>query len=419
MNKFDDNRDWFFKKRFGMFIHWGIYAVNAYHEQEQFRLNLSRANYTPLMNKFNPQHFDPDVWLDIMEDAGMEYLTFTTKHIDGFCMWDTEFSDYNIMHTPYGKDVLAILAEACHRRGIPLCLYYSIPDMNHPCYPNQGRAYELAAPDAGDTPDLEMYIDYVKKQVRELCTKYGKIHGFWWDGNVLEYNDPSVNEIIRKLQPAAVINNRGFDKGFFATPERDWDELIDSTQFFTTPVEACESVGYQSWGYRTNEDYHTDIYLINSIDKVMTKGGNYLLNVGPDAMGRIPSESSRILKRIGNWYHSVRESFADTELCSETFENKKFIVTQTGNTLYIHLSKVPSHSSISLKPLNRLPAEATLLNNGQKIKAVLDIPPREHKDKEQYLRLQELPLNEFSNETLVIKLKFDHTCPNNYKNYLI
>ncbi len=150
----------------------------------------------------------------------MRYVCFTTKHHDGFCLWDTRQTAFNTMNTPYGRNVLAMLADAGHRRRMPLCL--SIADWTHPCYPNQGRHHELP-PQPGDTPDWDRYMDFLREQVRELCTNYGRIHGFWWDMNVPQHRDPSVNAMIRELQPGIVINNRGFDEGDFGTPEREYD----------------------------------------------------------------------------------------------------------------------------------------------------------------------------------------------------
>ena len=125
INKFNDGRDWFLKKRFGLFVHWGIYSINGWHEQEQYRKGLSRSEYSSVMEKFNPNDFDPDEWLDIADSAGMEYLCFTSKHIDGFCMWDTAQTDFNVMNTPYQRDILSEVAMACHRRNFPLCIYYA------------------------------------------------------------------------------------------------------------------------------------------------------------------------------------------------------------------------------------------------------------------------------------------------------
>ena len=308
--RFGDGRDWFFNKRFGLFIHWGLYSIDEWHEQMQYRRSIPRKEYEKLINRFNPVDFDPDKWLDIAEETGMEYICFTAKHIDGFCMWDTKQTDYNVMNSPYGKDILGMLADACHRRSFPLCIYYSAVDNHHPNYPNQGRPYELQRPEEGDEPDLNKYMNFLREQVRELCTQYGEIHGCWWDaGDILGIRDDSINKMIRTLQPKAVINNRGFSDGDFDTPERDWYSFVEEDAWFAKPTEACQSIGMESWGYRVEEDYYADRYIMQSIDKIMAKGGNYLLNVGPMANGEFSSEALAILKNIGKWYKTVKESF--------------------------------------------------------------------------------------------------------------
>ena len=139
MKSFGDDRDRFFANRFGMFVHWGLYAIPAIHEQILWRYRMQRKQYEQLVGQFDPVAFDPEAWLDILQDAGMQYVCFTTKHHDGFCLWDTKQTDYNVMGTPYGRDVLRLLADACHNRGVPLSLYYSLPDWHHTNYPNQGR----------------------------------------------------------------------------------------------------------------------------------------------------------------------------------------------------------------------------------------------------------------------------------------
>lgn len=407
---FKDDRDWFFAARFGMFIHWGIYAVPAWHEQHIFRQSLSRAEYTPIMQQFNPEKYDPNHWLDLAEQAGMKYICFTSKHIDGFCMWDTKFTDFNIMNTPYKKDILRQLSDCCHKRNMPLCIYYSIADMNHKNYPNSGKSYELPQPEPGDQPDLEKYLEFVKNQVTELCTNYGEIHGFWWDANMLDIADaPSFNKIIRKLQPKAVINNRGFDKGDFGTPEREFHsaEGTEHSDHYTEPIEACNSIGAESWGYRQNEDYFSDLYLIRQIDTHMAKGGNYLLNVGPKADGTIPSEAKQILTNIGSWYNSVREAFTDTSPDTTVLPGKGILITRKDQTLYLHLNQQHSTTGLRLDPIDKLPRKVILLNNNMPLNASLDFMPSLHQTKKKCLHITGLPVNQMSNTVMVIKLEFD------------
>lgn len=404
--RFGDGRDWFFDRRFGMFVHWGLYSIPGWHEQHQWRARVARSEYMKLADQWNPKKFDPEEWLDLMEEAGMKYITLTTKHHDGFCLWDTKQTSFNTMNTPYKKDIIGMLSDACHKRKIPLCLYYSIVDWNHPNYPNQGRHHELP-PQSQDSPDWEKYMVFLKEQVRELCSNYGAIHGFWWDMNVSEYKDPSINAMIRKLQPQAMINNRGFDEGDFGTPERDFDAGAATLKEFQRPVEACQSVGMESWGYKTDEDYYTDRHLISSLDSYLARDANYLLNVGPTGEGVIPKEAATILKRIGKWKKLVDESFQNVQADSKIISAPGVLVTKRDHTLYIHLNKVPVGNGLKLKPINILPLKATLLNTGKSIDCAVNLCPSDHVSQQPYLRLRNLPVNELSNTVLVAKLEFD------------
>ena len=408
--RFGDGRDWFFSKPFGMFVHWGLYAIPAWHEQVQQRRGMQRTAYEELIDSFNPQQFDPDAWLDVAASAGMTSLCFTTKHHDGFCLWDTRQTDFNVMQSPYGKDILGLLAEACQRRGVPLSLYYSIVDWHHPNYPNQGRNHELPGPEPGDTPDLERYLRFLNEQVRELCTNYGEIHGFWWDNNRTDDRDPPINEMIRKLQPNAVINDRGFDDGDFGTPERDYDSYVNEVAAFDRPTQAVESVGHESWGYKADEDYHADSYLIRSIDKILAKGGVYLLNVGPTADGAIPPEAVRILQTIGRWYAAVNVAFDPAVPAPGETENRDVLLTRNGNNLYVHLYKPPPTSRVHLKPIRTLPKQAVLLNTGVPVETCVDFLPSEavtDSGHHEYLRLRNLPVNDLADTVMVVQLTFD------------
>jgi len=406
VKRFGDGRDWFFERRFGMFVHWGLYAISGWHEQYQWRGRIPREEYVKYAQQWNPVKFKPEEWLDLAEEAGMKYICLTTKHHDGFCLWDTKQTKYNTMNTPYGKDVVKMLADTCHKRNFPLCLYYSIADWNQPNYPNQGRHHELP-PQPGDQPDLMKYIEFLKAQVRELCTNYGEIHGFWWDMNVDKHVDRSINEMIRKLQPKAVINNRGYDEGDFGTPERDYEKSGEDVLMFDRLTEACQSVGTQSWGYRKDEDYYADRHLIRSIDKYLARDGNYLLNVGPTGEGVIPPEAVGILRRVGLWYKAVKESLEDVEIASRLTDNRNVLLTRRGNTLYVHMHKDPVSEAVMLKPLDVMPKKATLLNDGHAVECAVDLVPSEHVSQKKYLRLRKLPVNEMSNTVLVVKLEFD------------
>jgi len=404
IQSFNYGRDWFFERRFGMFVHWGLYSIPGWHEQHQYRARVARSEYVKLLKQWNPTKFDPEKWLDLLEEGGMKYLCFTAKHCDGFSLWDTRQTPFNVMNTPYKKDIIGILSDACHKRKIPLCLYYSIVDWNNPIYPNQGRAHELQ-PQPHDTPNQEKYLEFVKKQVNELCTNYGEIHGFWWDANRLSVKDPSFNALIRQLQPKAVINNRGFDEGDFSTPERDFEK--DDKLSFDKAVEACQAVGMESWGYKKDEDFFTDRHLISSIDRYMARNANYLLNVGPTSEGIIPNEAAAILRRIGKWKKSVDESFQKVQPDTELINSPGVLVTRRDRTLYIHLNQFPVGNGLKLKPINVMPSKATLLNTGEAIDCVVNLCPSDHASQQPYLRLRNLPVNEMANTVLIVKLEFD------------
>ncbi|MBI5393944.1 MAG: alpha-L-fucosidase [Verrucomicrobia bacterium] len=404
--RFGDGRDWWFEKRFGMFVHWGLYAIHGFHEQEQWRARVPRSEYVKLAKQWNPVKFNPDAWLDIAEEAGMKYICLTTKHHDGFCLFESKHTAYNTMHTPYGKDIVKLLADACHRRKFPLCLYYSIADWHQPNYPNQGRHHELP-PQAGDQADLMRYIEFLKAQVRELCANYGEIHGIWWDMNVDKHVDRSINDMIRQLQPKAVINDRGYDEGDFGTPERDYSPEKGFAPCFEKRTEACQSVGVESWGYRKNEDYYSDRHLIRGIDRYLARDANYLLNVGPKPDGTIPDEAAAILRRIGKWYRSVKESLEGAAPASHLTANRNVLLTRRDNTLYVHLQADPVGGAVKLKPLTVAPRKATLLNTGQPVECAVDMAPSDHVEHVGYLRLRELPVNTMANTVLVAKLEFD------------
>jgi alpha-L-fucosidase len=406
--RFGDGRDWFFENRFGMFVHWGLYSIPGWHEQHQWRGRVTRNEYVKLAQQWNPIKFNPEQWLDLMEEAGMKYITLTTKHHDGFCLWDSKQTQFNTMNTPYKKDVIGMLSDACHKRKVPLCLYYSIADWNHPNYPNEGRHHELP-PQPQDSPDWNKYLEFLKEQVRELCTNYGEIHGFWWDMNVPVHVDPSINNMIRKLQPKAVINNRGFDEGDFGTPERDYDNAAAEAKGFDRLTEACQSVGMESWGYKKDEDFYTDRHLISSIDRYLARDANYLLNVGPTDEGIIPKEAADILKRIGKWKKSVDECYQGVQADANLVNVPGVLVTKREKTVYIHLNKVPVGNGIKLKPINVLPTKATLLNNGIPIDCAVNLCPSDHALQQPYLRLRNLPTGELANTVLIAKLEFDRS----------
>ncbi|MCL1794830.1 MAG: alpha-L-fucosidase [Oscillospiraceae bacterium] len=398
---------WFPERRFGMFVHFGLYAITGWQEQYQLRRKVKKSEYIKFKDEFNPSNFNPDEWIDIAEGAGMKYICFTAKHHDGFCMFDSQYTDYNIKNTPYGKDFLKILAEACERRDMGLSVYYSIPDCHHPNAYNEKSSHQLIPdPSDGSDPDMEKYIEFIKNQMTELCTKYGKLLSLFWDIPP-QICDPSLNELVRSLQPGIMINNRGFDEGDYATPER---ERGSSDGRFSAPTEACQSIDHQSWGYREKAHFYSYKYITDSIDVIMSKGGNYLLNVGPKADGSIAPEYSGYIQKIGDWYKRVRESYEYAEPAPE-IGIKNAMATKKGNALYIHLNSPMQMTGYELHPINTAPKSAVLLNNNQKVDFSVELIPSAY-DKKDCLQIYNLPANEYADETMVVKLDFANIVEN-------
>ena len=394
-------------KRFGMFIHWGIYSLNGLHEQEQWRYSVDYKQYRKNALLFNPTEYNPYEWVRIAKESGFDYITITTKHHDGFCMWDTKYSDYKITNTPYGKDVLKMLADECEEQGIGLSLYYSCPDWHHPNYKNTIGHHEINEPKDGDNPDEALYIEYVKNQLRELLTGYGKIQSFFWDIPP-KTRDKSLNELIRSLQPDIYINNRGYDDGDFSTPER----MSADGACFDGLCEACDSIGKESWGFRKHEDYHSKLYLTSSIDRYMAMGANFVLNVGPDEKGRIPERAKEIFSGVGSWYKNVKEALFAEPVKYEWADKYGFITTKKDNTLYLHYTKVPDADGFYIKEASLLPKSAVVLNNGTKLSFCMEQMPSlfdGHKESmRKVLHIREIPVDALSSEAIVIKLEFDN-----------
>lgn len=391
--------------KFGMFVHWGIYSLTGYHEQVRWRFFTPRAEYRKLMKEFNPVKYDPDEWVRLAKDAGMEYICFTTKHHDGFCMFDTKYTDFNIMNTPYHRDVLKELSEACARGGLALSLYYSNPDWDYKYGFNSHSSHQM--PEKGDVEDIEKLKEFQRNQIRELLTNYGKIYTFFWDIPT-NISDPSMNEFIRSLQPDILIDDRGWgDKGDFSTPER----FVPDGHKFERMTEACQSVGEQSWGYCADEDYFTNRYLTASIDKIRAMDGSYLLNVGPMPDGRIPERSAEIVRRVGKWYNSVKEAF-DAE--PYLLENRGLVCTKRGSTLYVHIPDGLNARGLTLKPIDVLPKSVTLLNDGRSLKYSITTRPEDkgwsapdNILRRQTLHIFDMPADEFADETMVLRIELD------------
>jgi len=389
-------------KQFGMFIHWGPYAITGWHEQVRMRRGISRAEYAAMASGFHPKQYDPESWVLLAKEAGMEYICFTTKHHDGFCMWDTKETDFNICRTA-GRDVLAELADACRKYDMALSLYYSIPDWNHPCAYNPLSSHQCP-PEEGDTPDSEAYRSYVRAQVRELLTGYGPIYTWFWDIPPRIY-DPSMNEYVRSLQSEIRINDRGWSEGDFSTPER----TVPEGGTFTRYTEACQSVGKESWGYRIDEDYFTPAFLANSMDRIFCMGGSFLLNAGPDADGVIPSAAEACIRACGRWYQAVREAYEDVTPLAE-WTNDDVAAFRRCRTVYLHTLRPLLSTGLAIPSCTTLPQNVTLLNTGKPVECCIETYPEDFtgyfgENKPSILRLRRIPAAD-DHMPLVFRLDF-------------
>lgn len=398
-----------FDNKFGMFIHWGIYSCLGLHEQALARYDISHGEYERLASDFNPTEYDPAGWVRLAKEAGMKYICFTAKHHDGFCMWDTKETDYNVMNTPYGKDVLKMLSEACEKEGILLSIYYSNPDWHHPYGYNPASSHQWKAKFKNQT-DTVKYREFVKRQVTELLTGYGRIYTFFWDIPP-KICDPSMNELVRRLQPGIFINDRGYDDGDFSTPEREYEE--SDAGRFTRMTEACNSVGQQSWGYRKGENFYSKKHLCSAIDKYMAAGASYLLNVGPDSLGRIAPEYSNKIRRIGDFYNRVKGSLESTDGDSYDYgiKTNKYIATKKDNKTYLHFYEGLISDAVSLSRYPKKPRAVRLLNTGESLDHSITYLPESfawdsESLKRRNLLISGIDIDSLSDEPIVIEIEW-------------
>ena len=394
------------ENKLGMFIHWGVYASYGLHEQALARYSLDKAEYERRAMQFNPTDFDPDGWVRLAKDAGMKYICFTAKHHDGFCMWDTAETEYKITNTAYGRDVLRMLADACEREGMLLSLYYSNPDWHHPYGYNPASTHQWRAYRECE-PDTVKYREFVRAQVTELLTGYGRIYTFFWDIPPKIY-DPSLNELVRRLQPGIFINDRGWDEGDFSTPEREYTHMAKDA--FSRMTEACNSLGVQSWGYREGEDFYSLRHIISSIDRVMAMGGSYLLNVGPDAAGNIPEEYRTRLRKVGEWYKRtdgcLESASADGRGIS--VRGDKCIVTSKNGKSYLHFHAGLSSSAVVLDRYPCEPRCVRILNTGATLSAKIQKLPEYFSDENgealTMLHIAGIPVDSLENEAIILEI---------------
>lgn len=342
-------RAWFQEARFGLFIHWGVYAVAGEGEWVMHQKRITVPEYErDFPPAFNPVKFDPAAWVRMAKDAGMKYITITSKHHDGFAMYDSKVSDYDVVdRTPYGKDVLKMLSEACRKEGIKLFFYHSQLDWHHPDYFPRGRTGRFAGRD--EKGDWNAYLDTMDAQLRELLTGYGEVGGIWfdgwWDKPEAEWRLGRTYGLIHELQPAALVganhHRRPFPGEDFQMFEKDlpgqnttgWN---DQAELGDLPIEMCDTIN-NSWGFNKNDgSYKSTKQIVQLLVKSAGYDGNLLLNVGPRPDGSIQPEFVKRLSEVGAWLKQNGESIYGTRGGPIT-PRPWGVTTQKGDRVFVHL----------------------------------------------------------------------------------
>jgi len=361
--QFDQRMDWWRKARFGMFIHWGLYSIPGgewngktnYAEWILTNAQIPVSQYEKFASQFNPVNFDAAEWVRMAKNAGMKYIVITSKHHEGFCLFDSKVTDYDVMDaTPFKRDILKELTDECNKQGIKMCFYYSIMDWHHPDYLPR-RSWEDRPADGAD---YNHYVDYMKQQITELVTRYNP-NLLWFDG---EWEKTWSHEegvklynYIRNLKPDIIINNRidtgrggmgGIHDakkyaGDYGTPE----QRIPDTGIEGYDWETCMTMN-RHWGWNKHDkDFKSTEDLIRKLADIASKGGNFLLNVGPKPDGTFPQESIDRLAAIGRWMKVNGDSIYGTT--ASRFEKLEWGRSTTkGNTLYLHVFDWPNDSKL-------------------------------------------------------------------------
>ena len=367
----EQTRAWFREAKFGLFIHWGVYALLGKGEWIRTVDKIPQDEYAKLPPKFNPKRFDPDAWAELAQRAGVKYMVVTTKHHDGFCMFDAHNTDWKVTKTPYGKDVLALLTKSFETKGIKVGYYYSIMDWHHDDYLPRLEWEKESRPAAGH--DAMDYIAYMREHIRQLMTEYRPApFVLWYDGGWMnkpeELGGKETNAEARRLKPDLLINDRHFTKEDLVTPEQRIpptgmrDENGDPALW-----EACLTMTSHWWGYDKHEKvYKTNEFLIRMLVDIVSKGGNLLLNIGPKADGTIQKEFRDRLVAIGKWMDTYSEAIYGTT--ASPFNLLPFYgrVTPKGSRLYVHVFEWPGDRIVRLPNLQNQVLEAYLLGKKKK-----------------------------------------------------
>jgi alpha-L-fucosidase len=360
---------WWTDARFGMFIHWGLYALPARHEWVKNRERITNEQYQKYFDNFNPDLYTPKEWAKMAKDAGMKYVVLTAKHHEGFCLWDSKFTDYKSTNTPVKKDLIKEYVEAFRAEGLKVGFYYSLIDWHHPEYTIDRNHPQRVDSDAeyvklNQGKDMKKYQEYMKNQVRELLTNYGEISIIWFDFSFpgqngkgrADWDSENLLKLARSLQPGIIVDDRldlrdvegGWD---FTTPEQvkvaKWPEINGKK----VPWETCQTFS-GSWGYYRDETtWKSPAQLLELLIESVSKGGNLLLNVGPTARGTFDHRAQDRLSAMGEWMkYNNRSVYNCTEAPAEFEVPANTLLTYNPLTkrLYIHLLAYPM-GSMTLK----------------------------------------------------------------------
>ena len=363
----DQRMQWWREARFGLFIHWGLYAIPAgewqgkkkYAEWIRHKAKIPLEEYNQFLDEFNPVRFDADAWAQMAKNAGMKYVVITSKHHDGFCLWPSEHTDFDVQSTPFGRDIMGELKAACDKHGLVFCMYHSIMDWHHPDYLPR-RDWEKQRSTEG--ADYDLYVAYMKRQLQELVEHY-QPGVLWFDGEWektwTHEHGKDLDDYVRGLKSDIIINNRvdkgrrgmqgltkdGDYRGDFGTPEQE----IPDTGIPGMDWESCMTMN-RHWGYnRHDKNFKSTQDLVRKLIDIASKGGNFLLNVGPTATGEFPAESVQRLAEMGKWMDTHSEAIYGTSAspCETPSWGR---ITRKGNSLYLFVFDRPADNRL-LVPL--------------------------------------------------------------------
>ncbi|MEN6459466.1 MAG: alpha-L-fucosidase [Thermoguttaceae bacterium] len=381
----DARMAWFRDAKFGLFIHWGAYSVPAgewngkknYGEWFLEQTHMPVSQYEKFRDQFNPVQFDARQWVSLAKQAGMKYLVITSKHHDGFAMFDTKLTDWSVMASPFHRDPMKELAAECRRQGIKLCFYYSIMDWHHSAYAPR-RAWNDVAKAAGQ-PDMDRYVTFMKGQLKELVANYGPLGILWFDGEWeptwTQERGKDLYDYVRGLQPDIIVNNRvaknrqgmtGLSRGDqivgdYGTPEQE----VPANGLPGVDWESCMTLN-DHWGYNKHDQHwKSSAQVIRTLVDVVSKGGNYLLNVGPTAEGLIPEASVVRLREVGRWTGVNGEALYGASASPFSKAPAWGRVTCKPGKLFLHVFDWPTDGKLAVPRPEGQVAKAYLLADPQ------------------------------------------------------